>query len=228
MLRVKDREELFKKLRGGYLKYTGILLLTAGFVFLLITYFPLIKAYFNYWFSPASQEAEVKVVDEEDDEITQSSDIKEDTDIVFVDKDFGLYIPKIKANAKVISNVDPYIEDEYIKALRTGVAHASGTSFPNQAGNVFLFAHSAVNFYEQNKYNVYFYLLNELEEGDDIYVSYKGVVYQYSVLETRIVDPEETKYLDEYMDEDTLTLMSCYPAGTNWKRIIVTAVRKSI
>ncbi len=30
------------------------------------------------------------------------------------------------------------------------------------------------------------------------------------------------------MDEDTLTLMSCYPAGTNWKRIIVTAVRKSI
>ena len=227
MLRVKDREELFKKLRGGYLKYLGILLLTVGFVFLLITYFPLIKTYFNYWFFPAPQEAEVKVV-EEDDEITQSSDINEDTDIVFVDKDFGLYIPKIKANAKVISNVDPYIEDEYIKALRTGVAHASGTSFPNQSGNVFLFAHSAVNFYEQNKYNVYFYLLNELEEGDDIYVSYKGVVYQYSVLETRIVDPEETKYLDEYMDEDTLTLMSCYPAGTNWKRIIVTAVRKSI
>ena len=227
MLKVKDREERSKKLRGGYLGYIGILLLTAGLVFLLITYFPLIKAYFNYWFSPAPQEAEIKVI-EQDDEITQSSDIKEDTEVVFVDKDFGLYIPKIKANAKVIANVDPYIEDEYINALRYGVAHASGTSFPNQSGNVFLFAHSAVNFYERNKYNVYFYLLNELEEGDDIYVSYKGVVYQYSVLETRIVDPEETKYLDEYMDEDTLTLMSCYPAGTNWKRIIVTAVRKSV
>ena len=154
MSETRDREELSKKLKGGYLKYTGILLLTAGFIFLLITYFPLIKAYFNYWLSPASQEAEVKVVDEEDDEITQSSDIKKDTEVVFVDKDFGLYIPKIKANARVIANVDPYIEDEYINALRHGVAHASGTSFPNQSGNVFLFAHSAVNFYEQNKYKI--------------------------------------------------------------------------
>ncbi len=226
MSKAEGKKEVFKKLKGGYIQYTGILLLVAGFVFLLITYFPLIKAYFNYWLSPAPQQAEVEIVEEEND-ITESSDIKKDTDIVFVDKDFGLYIPKIKANAKIIKNVDPYIENEYINALKYGVAHASGSSFPNQSGNVFLFAHSAVNFYEQNKYNVYFYLLNKLEEGDDIYVSYDGVVYQYSVLETKIVNPEETKYLDEYLDEDTLTIMSCYPAGTNWKRIIVIAVRKT-
>lgn len=227
MLKIEDKEAVFKKLKGGYLRYIGILLFVLGLIFIIVTYSPLIGAYFNYYFSSTPKEAEVMVI-KEDGEITETSDIKEGTDIVFVDRNFGLYIPEIKANAKVIANVDPYIEDEYINALKDGVAHASGSSFPNQSGNVFLFAHSAVNFYEQNKYNVYFYLLNKLEEGDDIYVSYNGVVYQYSVLETKIVNQEETKYLDEYMDEDTLTIMSCYPAGTNWKRIIVIAVRKEV
>lgn len=228
MLKQKEVKEVFKKLKGGYLKYLGILLFVIGFVFLLITYLPLIKAYLNYWFSPSPLDADVKVIEENNEDITESKDIKKDTDIVFVDRDFGLYIPKIKANARIIKNVDPYDKDEYIKALENGVAHAGGSSFPNQSGNVFLFAHSAVNFYEQRKYNVYFYLLGELEKGDDIYVSYDGVVYQYSVLETKIVDPEDTKYLSNYMDEDTLTIMSCYPAGTNWKRIIVIAVRKEV
>ena len=225
MSEAEDKEVVSKNLKGGYLKYIGILLFVIGLVFLIITFLPLIKAYLNYYLYPAPEEVKVEVI-EEDEEITEALDITEDTDIVFVDNDFGLYIPKIKANAKVIANVDPYIEDEYINALKDGVAHASGSSFPNQSGNVFLFAHSAVNFYEQNKYNVYFYLLNELEKGDEIYVSYNGEIYQYIVLETKIVDPEDTEYLDEYMEEDTLTIMSCYPAGTNWKRIIVTAVRE--
>ena len=224
MLKQREKKEVFKNIKGGYLKYIGILLFVLGLFFLLITYSPLISAYIDFHLNPVPEEVEIKIAEDEED-ITKASDINEDTEIVFLNEDFGLYIPKIKVNAKVIKNVDPYIEDEYIEALRYGIAHASGSSFPNQSGNVFLFAHSAVNFYEQSKYNIYFYLLNELEKDDDIYVSYNDFVYRYSVLETEIVDPEDTEYLGEYMEEDTLTLMSCYPAGTNWKRVIVIAVR---
>ncbi len=224
MLKQREKKEVFKNIKGGYLKYIGILLFVLGFFFLFITYSPLISAYIDFHLNPVPEEVEIKIAEDEED-ITKASDINEDTEIVFLNEDFGLYIPKIKVNAKVIKNVDPYIENEYIEALRYGIAHASGSSFPNQSGNVFLFAHSAVNFYEQSKYNIYFYLLNELEKDDDIYVSYNGFVYIYSVLETKIVDPQDTEYLGEYMKEDTLTLMSCYPAGTNWKRVIVIAVR---
>ncbi len=214
------REE--SKSKVGYLKYLGILLLLGGISVLIFTYMPVISAYIEYYFSPKKIE-EIKVEISTKEEIT--TEIKKDTKVVFVDKEFGLYIPKIRANAKVIRNVNPYDKEEYTNALIYGVAHAKGTSLPNQEGNVFLFAHSAVNFYERRKYNVYFYLLNELEKNDEIYVSYQGEIYNYSVLEVKIVDPSEVKYLGKYLPEDTLTLMTCWPAGANIKRTVVTAVR---
>jgi sortase A len=214
-------EESNKK--AGYLKYLGILLLLSGLLVLIWTFYPIISAYSKYKVTqPDTESIKVEVV-EESKEITE--DIDKDTEIVFVDSNYGLYIPKIGANAKVIENVDPYDEDEYINALYSGVAHAKGTSTPNRSGNVFLFAHSAVNFYERRKYNVYFYLLGELQKDDPIYVSYDGDIYTYKVLETKKVDPTEVQYLGTYSDRDTLTLMTCWPAGMNVKRIIVTAVR---
>ncbi len=211
------------KSKVGYSKYLGILLLLVGITILFFTYQPLIRSYFDYKFSPKPiEEVKVEII-KEDEEIT--TEIVKDTEIVFVDNNFGLYIPKIQANAKVIKNVNPYDYDAYRNALIYGVVHAKGTALPNENGNVFLFAHSTVNFYERRKYNVYFYLLGELKKDDPIYVSYQGEIYNYKVLELRIVKPSEVQYLGEYMDQDTLTLMTCWPIGSNTKRAIVVAIR---
>lgn len=216
MLKEKSRS------KRGYLKYIGILLLLLGLSILVFTYYPAIKAYIDYKLSPPPKKIAIQIGND-GEEITK--DINKDTEIVFVDNDFGLYIPKIKANAKVIKNVDPYNEEIYTNALIYGVAHAKGTSTPNSNGNVFLFAHSAVNFYERRKYNVYFYLLRELEKEDEIYVSYEGEIYRYTVFESKIVEPSEIKYLGTYLEEDTLTLMTCWPVGVDSKRAIVIAKR---
>lgn len=211
------------KSKVGYSKYLGILLLLVGIGILFFTYQPLIWSYLDYTFYPQPVE-DIKVeVILKGQEIT--TEIGKDTEIVFVDHNFGLYIPKIQANAKVVKNVDPYNENEYTNALISGVAHAKGSALPNEDGNVFLFAHSAVNFYERRKYNVYFYLLNELKKDDPIYVSYQGEIYNYKVLEVKIVNPDNMQYLGEYLDQDTLTLMTCWPAGANIKRNIVVAIR---
>lgn len=220
--KIENEDRKSNKNKIGYLRYVGILLLLIGVIFLFVTYKPLIFAYFSYVFAPIDSTPHVQI-SSNGSEVTKV--ITKSTETVFVDKDFGIYIPKIKANVKVVSNVNPYDKTVYEKALEQGIAHAQGTSLPNQTGNTFLFAHSAVNFYEQRKYNVYFYLLNELEKGDPIYISYNNNIYKYLVLETKIVDSTDTKYMNKYMDEDTLTLMSCWPAGTNWKRIIVIATR---
>jgi sortase A len=222
----KEERENKKENKVGYLKYLGILLLLGGLSVLIFTFYPILKAYFTYYFNPEPvKEIRVEVIDDTNQEIQEPSKEEKDDDIVFLNNDFGLYIPKINANAKVIENVDPYDEDEYTNALYTGVAHAKGSSTPNVNGNVFLFAHSAVNFYERRKYNVYFYLLGELKKDDPIYVSYDGDIYNYKVLEIKKVNPTEVKYLGTYSDQDTLTLMTCWPAGMNVKRMIVTAVR---
>lgn len=222
MQKVETEEKQLNENKKGYLRVVGILLLLLGIIFLIVTYKPLIFAYLSYIFSPTKETPSI-VTSTSNEEI--STTIKSTTETVIVDDSFGIYIPKIKANARVIPNVDPTNKDAYNSALQSGIAHAEGTTFPNQHGNTFLFAHSAVNFYEQRNYNVYFYLLNELHLGDEIYVSYENIIFKYAVLETKLVDSTDTKYLGKYMDEDTLTLMSCWPAGTDWKRIIVIATR---
>lgn len=200
----------------------GVALLLLGLTVLLLTYWPVIKAYYSQKSFPTPSTSNVSLAIKEED-ITK--EVKKDTKEVFVDPNFGIYIPKIKSNSKVVKDVDPFNEKEYINALQTGVAHAKGTSKPDKQGNVFLFAHSAVNFYERNKYDVYFYLLNELKKDDEIFLSYNGVIYRYKVNEVKIVNREEVKYLSKYSEHDTLTLMTCYPAGTDWRRTIVIAYR---
>ena len=199
----------------------GVLLLLLGLSALLLTYWPLIQAKISQ--SRFTGPATNNVVISEEEEITR--EIKPDTKEVILDSKFGLYITKIKSNSSVIANVSPYDEKEYTKALQTGIAHAKGTVTPDKQGNVFLFAHSAVNFYERNYYDVYFYLLNDLKKDDEVFVSYEGVIYKYRVDEVKIVNRDNVEYLGKYSDEDTLTLMTCYPAGTDWKRTIVIAYR---
>lgn len=140
-----------------------------------------------------------------------------------IDENFGIIIPKIRANARVIADVDPYNEKEYQLALTKGIAHAKGTAYPGQFGNVFLFAHSSVNFYDALKYNSIFYLLTKLEKNDDIYIYYNKNKIKYRVLEKKIVDPEDISFLESNSKTHMITLMTCWPPGTTFKRLVVTA-----
>lgn len=142
-------------------------------------------------------------------------------EIIPLDKDFGVVIPRISANAKIIPNVDPFNEKVYQVALTRGVAHAKGTTVPGKEGNVFLFSHSSVNFYEANRYNSIFYLLDKLTEGDEIDLYYLNAKFKYVVTEKKVVDATDVKYLQGPATEKTVTLMTCWPAGTSWKRLLV-------
>jgi sortase A len=138
-------------------------------------------------------------------------------------KTFSIVIPKIGAVAPVVANVDPSDPEEYLPALKRGVAHAAGTSFPGNFGNTYIFAHSTDAFYNVGAYNAVFYLLGKLESGDKIYLYYKGEEYIYQVSDKKIVGPDEVKYLGKQGDGNTLTLQTCYPPGTTLKRLVVVA-----
>ncbi len=143
------------------------------------------------------------------------------------DPEFSVVIPKIGANARVIANVDAGNYQGYIEALKLGVAHAEGTVYPGQVGNSFLFAHSVGNFWEVNRWNAVFYLLRELEPGDEVNVFYKGERYIYQVYEKRVVGPSDVSYLSARADFPKLTLQTCWPPGTTLQRLLVFARLKS-
>jgi len=140
-----------------------------------------------------------------------------------VDADFGIVIPKIGVNAKVIANVSPEIPQEFSRALKKGVAHAAGTSLPNQDGLVFIFGHSTDYAWNVSRYNAIFYQIKDLEIGDEINLFYQGRRYFYKVTEKRIVAAKDTSFLKGKSDNKELILQTCWPPGTTKERLLVFA-----
>jgi len=188
---------------------TKPLLFLIGFILLFFASFILIKIYFP------SAKAEVIY------QLSKSQPSKED--IKPVNTDFSIVIPKIRVNANVVKNVDPFDSRIYQKALTKGVAHAKGSGLPGFPGNVFIFAHSAINWYQASQYNSIFYLTNKLEPGDEIFIYYKGSKYRYSVTEKKIVAASEINYLTNNLNTTSLTLMTCWPPGSDLNRLIILA-----
>jgi LPXTG-site transpeptidase (sortase) family protein len=146
-------------------------------------------------------------------------------DIQAVPKFIGyrIFIPKIGAESKVISNVDPFDKNAYSEALLQGVAEAKGLSHPGEVGTTFLFAHSVGNRIDFARYNAVFYLLDKLENQDTIYINYGGNRYEYVVENKEILRANDLKYLQPQTSEEKLVLQTCYPPGTSWKRLVVVA-----
>lgn len=138
-------------------------------------------------------------------------------------REFGIVIPKIGANAPVVPDVDPYNSAVYQRSLTRGVAHAKGTAYPGESGNIFLFAHSAGDWTQANRYNAVFYLISKLEAGDEITLWYNFNPFRYVVSDTKIIDASEVQYLDPHYSAKTLSLMTCWPPGTTVRRFLVTA-----
>jgi sortase A len=147
----------------------------------------------------------------------------EENALVPPNTDFALIIPKIGASSSIIQDVSPYNSQEYQLALRDGVAHAEGTKLPGEGGNIFLFAHSSADLLTAERYNSIFYLMHHLENGDEIKVWYKNNEYRYTIAEKHLVAPTDTKYLTAQSNSETLTLMTCWPPGTTYKRLIIVA-----
>jgi len=144
------------------------------------------------------------------------------TNAEIIDSSFSIEIPKIKVTSKIIENVDPFNEEEYKKELIKGIAHAKGTSLPEDRGTIFIFAHSSDSPWNIIRYNAEFFRLGELERGDEIKIRRNGKLYTYKVSDKRIVWPTETKYLTETKPEQ-LILQTCTPIGTSLMRLLVFA-----
>jgi sortase A len=149
-------------------------------------------------------------------------------ELIAPDTDFSILIPKIGASAKIFPNVDPSDPNQFLPILMQGVAHTAGTVFPGMNGNIYLFAHSTDNFWDVGRYNAVFYLLKDLQKGDDVVIFYKNQRYNYTVQRTQIVDPSNVSYLvnSQKGGKQQLILQTCWPPGTTFQRLLVFASPK--
>lgn len=187
----------------------GFIFLFLGSLILLLTFYPVLKEELRYQTKKIKNRLKIeKFIPEE---------------IKPVDENFSLVIPKIFVNSRVIANVDPFDSKIYQKALIQGVAHAKGSALPDVVGNTFIFSHSSSDWYTANRYNSVFYLLNKLKKGDEIYLYYQKQKYRYRIIKKLIVSPESVEYLKGNQNKKTLTLMTCWPPGSDLKRLLIIA-----
>jgi LPXTG-site transpeptidase (sortase) family protein len=143
-----------------------------------------------------------------------------------VDDFFSVEIPRLKIASRIIPNVSTSDAKQYESALKLGVAHAEGTGLPDDTSEnktIYLFAHSTNATFNIQRYNAQFYALKDTAAGDQIKVRYWGQDYWFTIQETKIVDANDTSYLQPQTDEVRLILQTCYPPGTTWKRLVVIA-----
>ncbi len=146
-----------------------------------------------------------------------------------IDNTYKIQIPKILAEAEIVPNISPFSPVEYLSVLKNNVvAQAKGTAMPGggKGNSTYIFAHSTNQGIGGARNNAVFYLLGELKGGDGVSVKYQGEIFNYEVYETKVVGAEEIQYL-KYSDpeKEVLILQTCWPIGTDWKRLLVFAQR---
>lgn len=137
-------------------------------------------------------------------------------------KGYFIQIPKINAQAPIITEVDPFNEASYREKLKEGVAQAKGTAIPGEKGTSFLFAHSSGPPWEIARYNTVFFRLGELNKGDVVLIFKNGKRLQYKVTGKKEVWPQDVSVFKN-LSKTQLIIQTCTPIGTDFKRLLIYA-----
>jgi sortase A len=218
-----EKPTLIRRLISNFLRvisYLSLFLLALAVLLAAIIFYPVAKEELKYLLLPKEMSLPVSTRQELLKKQEENPMVKA---LVPVNEDFGIVIPKISANVKVIPEVDSQDPAAFKWALTRGVAHVQGTALPSRSGNTVIFSHSSANFWEASRYNAIFYLLSNLETGDSIYLFYQGEKYHYLVAEKKKVKPEEVSLLEKNTPEKTLTLIAGWPPGTILNRLVIIA-----
>lgn len=137
-----------------------------------------------------------------------------------------LVIDSIGVNAPIVFNI-PNDNDLIYNSLEKGVVHYSSTAKPGTPGSAVILGHSSAYPWYKGGYGAVFALLSKLDPGDRFYVQYDdNRVFVYEMRKSMIFNPfTEDGRLTALESEpgNFIILISCYPVGTNYKRIAIQA-----
>lgn len=134
----------------------------------------------------------------------------------------SIHIPKINVRAPIIFN-SGITEDEILNNLNNGVVYYSSSDLPDGSGITLLFGHSSNYWWVDSEFNNIFSLISELAAGDGVKIYYKGKQYNYSITSNKIINSSQWDEIKNPENESGLALVTCWPLGTNLKRLVVFA-----
>lgn len=183
------------------------------------------------------QEKMVTENNEAENEITEKKDIRDivwdirseeinlDIEIIpFVNR---VVIPKIAKNIPLIDIEQGNVEDFdelngiFMDELKSWVVRYPGSAKPWDYGNSFIFGHSSNFPWIPWDYNDVFVLLDKLEIGDEVITYYEWQKYVYKIKEKKVINPNDVSILKRDTGKKEITLMTCWPIGTTYNRLLL-------
>jgi len=199
-------------------KIVTIILVVATFVVFFVLIWPFIISYFKYYhsgFLPSSQET-LSVVSLPDVANITEENVASGSKAKNQSIDFYIKTPTLEISAPIVEGVSQ-------EALYHGIGHHPGTPWPaDQKGNVILVGHSSW-IDPANPYGFVFKNLNRLNLGDEIQIKYLDKIYHYQVMGKYLINPDDTSLFTQHVIKPTLTVYTCSPVYTNWKRLVYVA-----
>jgi len=131
---------------------------------------------------------------------------------------YTISIPKLKIDDAEVSTKDYDLADHLVQYF--------GTSIPGQNGTAIIFGHSTIpSWFDPKNYKTIFATLHTIKVGDEIDATVDGKKFKYKIYSIVITDPEDTNILSQSFDNSYITIVTCTPPGTIWKRLVVRAAK---
>lgn len=216
-----SRKSLLMKIIAGVAGFAGVMILTIVIVPIL-DYQGNLSPRYSKLLSPVIESTENALNEANPQDFTKASNwFDESQNSNFQDSNvtyYSLSIPKLR-----IQNASVAIGGE---DLTKHLVQYPGTALPGKRGNSVVFGHSILPiFYNPKDYISIFSTLPTLKVGDDIFISYDGVNYDYKVENFIEVFPTDIQILEQDSSDSFLSLVTCVPPGDprRPKRLIVKA-----
>lgn len=129
---------------------------------------------------------------------------------------YKISIPKINIADAKVSNED--------NDLTRHMVQFNSDTLPGKDGNSIIFGHSTLpQLYDPKNYKTILANAYKLEVGDKIITEVNNKAYSYKIESITVVEPTNTSVLAQNFTDSFLTIITCTPPGTIWKRLIIKA-----
>jgi sortase A len=143
---------------------------------------------------------------------------KQYNNIAIIEKlsNYYLSIPSLGIDNAYVSTTD--------NNVNLHLVHFPGTAIPPNTGNTAIFGHSTLpQWFDPRNPKAIFATLHTLKVGNIITTTVGGRLFTYKIINIRIVEADETSYLAQDPDGSYLSIITCTPPGTTWKRLVIKA-----
>lgn len=238
------KAKIYYKKNGGksrkvFLRALGVLSIGSGILLLLYFFFPILSYHFFLKAAFANDATSLEVPIPKREVAKDSGDsslIQAGVDAFTMDStDARTWYPGVETSVKKneISGYTlsiPAIDLKDAKVSTTDYDLSShlvqyyGTITPPKKGTTVIYGHSTLpQLFNPKDYKTIFANLHKIEVGDEIRINVNDAEVVYKIYEKIITTPDDTSVFTQNYDSSYITLVTCTPPGTTWKRLIIKA-----